>query len=120
KSFGGRMTSQAQAAAPLPGVRGLVFLGFPLHPPGRPARERAQHLAGVDVPMLFLQGTRDELAQLDQLEPAVPALGASATRRLFEQPDHPFHVPRRSGRSDAQVLDEALDALTAWVDQVIA
>src|SRR5262249_13170591 len=70
KSFGGRMPSQAQAAGPLPGVRGLVFLGFPLHPPGRPARERAQHLAGVDVPMLFLQGTRDELAQLDQLEPA--------------------------------------------------
>jgi len=120
KSFGGRMTSQAQAAAPLPGVRGLVFLGFPLHPPGRPARERAQHLAGVDVPMLFLQGTRDELAQLDQLEPAVAALGARATLRLFEQADHSFHVPRRSGRSDAQVLDEALDALTAWVDQVIA
>jgi hypothetical protein len=119
KSFGGRMTSQAQAASALPGVRGLVFLGFPLHPAGRPSRERAQHLAGVDVPMLFLQGTRDELAQLDELTPAVEALGHRATLRLFEDADHSFHVPRRSGRNDAQVLDEALDAFTAWVDAVI-
>jgi predicted alpha/beta-hydrolase family hydrolase len=119
KSFGGRMTSQAQAASPLPGVRGLVFLGFPLHPAGRPARERAQHLAAIDAPMLFLQGTRDELATLGELTPAVDALGPRATLRLFDDADHSFHVPRRSGRTDAQVLDAALDALGAWVDAVI-
>lgn len=120
KSFGGRMTSQAQAAAPLAGVRGLAFLGFPLHPAGRPSRERAKHLAAIDIPMLFLQGTRDELATLGELEPTVDALGARATLRLFDDADHSFHVPRRSGRTDAQVLDEALDALAAWVDHVIA
>jgi uncharacterized protein len=120
KSFGGRMTSQAQAASPLPGVRGLVFLGFPLHPAGRPSRERAQHLATIDVPMLFLQGTRDELATVDELAPVIAALGERATLRLFDDADHSFHVPRRSGRSDAQVLDEMLDALAAWVDRVIA
>jgi hypothetical protein len=118
KSFGGRMTSQAQAAAPLSGVRGLAFLGFPLHPAGRPARERAQHLAAVDIPMLFLQGTRDELAHLDELEPVIAALGARATLRLFDEGDHSFHVPRRSGRTDAQVLDAVLDAFGAWVDAV--
>jgi uncharacterized protein len=120
KSFGGRMTSQAQAASPLPGVRGLVFLGFPLHPAGRPSRERAQHLAAIDVPMLFLQGTRDELARLDEIEPVIAALGARATLRLFEDADHSFHVPRRSGRTDAQVLGGALDALSAWIDHVVA
>jgi len=120
KSFGGRMTSQAQAAAPLPGVRGLVFLGFPLHPAGRPSRERAQHLAAIDVPMLFLQGTRDELAKLKELEPVTTALGARATLHLFADADHSFHVPRRSGRTDAQVLDEILDALSAWVGHLIA
>ena len=114
------MTSQAQAAAPLAGVRGLAFLGFPLHPAGRPSRERAKHLAAIDIPMLFLQGTRDELATLGELEPTVDALGARATLRLFDDADHSFHVPRRSGRTDAQVLDEALDALAAWVDHVIA
>ena len=118
KSFGGRMTSQAQAAAPLPGVRGLAFLGFPLHPAGRPSRDRAQHLAGVDIPMLFAQGTRDELAHLDELEPVVATLGVRATLRLFDDADHSFHVPRRSGRSDAQVLDEVLDAFAAWVDAI--
>lgn len=120
KSFGGRMTSQAQAAAPLPGVRGLVFLGFPLHPAGRPSRERAQHLAAIDIPMLFLQGTRDELARLDELSPVIEALGARATLHLSEEADHSFHVPRRSGRTDAQVLGEALDTLSAWVDYVVA
>jgi hypothetical protein len=120
KSFGGRMTSQAQAGAPLPGVRGLVFLGFPLHPAGRPSRERAQHLAAIDIPMLFLQGTRDELAKLDELKPVIASLGQRATLRLFEDADHSFHVPRRSGRTDAQVLDEMLDALSAWVDCVVA
>ena len=119
KSFGGRMTSQAQAAAPLPGVRGLAFLGFPLHPAGRPSRERAQHLAAVDIPMLFLQGTRDELSQLVELEPVVAALGARATLQLFESADHSFHVPRRSGRTDAQVLDAVLDGFVAWVELVV-
>ncbi len=120
KSFGGRMTSQAQAASPLPGVRGLVFLGFPLHPAGRPSRERAQHLATINLPMLFLQGTRDELAKIDELQPVIAALGDRATLRLSADADHSFHVPRRSGRNDGQVLDEALDALAAWVDRVVA
>jgi predicted alpha/beta-hydrolase family hydrolase len=120
KSFGGRMTSQAQAAAPLSGVRGLAFLGFPLHPAGRPSRERAHHLAAIDVPMLFLQGTRDDLAQLDELEPVVAALAGRATLRLFADADHSFHVPRRTGRSDAQVLGEVLDALSAWADELSA
>src|SRR5262245_20710852 len=108
KSFGGRMTSQAQAAAPLPGVRGLAFLGFPLHPAGRPSRERAQHLSVVPIPMLFLQGTRDELAHLDGLEPVVATLGERAMLRLFKEADHSFHVPRKSGRSDTQVMGEVL------------
>jgi predicted alpha/beta-hydrolase family hydrolase len=120
KSFGGRMTSQAQAAAPLAGVRGLAFLGFPLHPAGRPSRERAQHLAAIEIPMLFLQGTRDDLAHFGELEPVAAGLGARATLRLFDDADHSFHVPRRSGRSDAQVLGEVLDAFAAWVDGVIA
>src|ERR1700722_10478566 len=115
KSFGGRMTSRAQAAAPLAGVRGLAFLGFPLHPAGRPSRERAKHLLDIGIPMLFLQGTRDALATLWELEPTVDALGARATLRLFDDADHSFHLPRHSGRTDAQVLDEALDALAAWV-----
>ena len=120
KSFGGRMTSQAQATAPLAGVCGLVFLGFPLHPAGRPSRERAQHLAAVAIPMLFLQGTRDKLAHRDELEPALAALGERATLRLFDDADHSFHVPRRSGRSDAEVLGEVLDALAAWLDDAVA
>jgi predicted alpha/beta-hydrolase family hydrolase len=119
KSFGGRMTSQAQAAGPLPGVRGLVFLGFPLHPAGRPARERGAHLFDVQIPMLFLQGTRDALATLDQLEPLCAALGARAALRLFEDADHSFHVPARSGRTDAQVRGDMLDALAEWIDSVI-
>jgi predicted alpha/beta-hydrolase family hydrolase len=119
KSFGGRMTSQAQASSPLPGVRGLAFLGFPLHPAGRPSRERAQHLLGIDIPMLFLQGTRDELASLDELEPTVKELGERATLRLYDDADHSFHVPRRSGRTDAQVLGEMLDALAEWTGEVI-
>ena len=120
KSFGGRMTSQAQAKAPLAGVRGLAFLGFPLHPAGKPSQDRAAHLFDVHIPMLFLQGTRDTLAQLDQLEPVCNALGARATLQLFADADHSFHVPARSGRSDAQVLGEALDALAAWIDRVIS
>lgn len=119
KSFGGRMTSQAQAASPLPGVRGLVFLGFPLHPPGRPSTERAQHLADVNVPMLFLQGSRDEFAELPLLEPTVAGLGARATLKLYADADHSFHVPARSGRKDADVRIELLDVATEWMRQVV-
>jgi uncharacterized protein len=119
KSFGGRMTSQAQAAAPLPGVRGLAFLGFPLHPAGRPSQDRGQHLFDVRIPMLFLQGTRDTLAPPDQIVPLCDALGERATLRLFENADHSFHVPARSGRTDAEVRDDLMDALAAWIDGVI-
>ncbi len=119
KSFGGRMTSQAQAKAPLQGVRGLAFLGFPLHPAGKPSQDRAKHLFDVQIPMLFLQGTRDTLATLDQLEPLCQKLGAGATLRLFQEADHSFHVPARTGRKDVQVRAEMLDALAAWIDGVI-
>ena len=119
KSFGGRMTSQAQAEEPLPGVRALAFLGFPLHPAGKPSRERAKHLFDVRTPMLFLQGTRDTLAVLDELEPVCEALGDRATLKLFQDADHSFHVPARSGRKDAEVRGEVLDALAAWIDGVI-
>jgi uncharacterized protein len=119
KSFGGRMTSQAQAKAPLPGVRGLAFLGFPLHPANRPSRDRAEHLFDVHLPMLFLQGTRDALAALAQIEPVCEKLGERATLMLFENADHSFHVPARSGRTDAQLRGEILDALASWIDRVI-
>ena len=119
KSFGGRMTSQAQAKAPLEGVHGLAFLGFPLHPAGRPSQDRAEHLFEIQIPMLFLQGTRDNLASLDQLEPVCKQLGKCATLTLFADADHSFHVPARTGRKDTQVLDEVLDALAAWLDSVI-
>jgi uncharacterized protein len=119
KSFGGRMTSQAQAAAPLPGVRGLIFLGFPLHPAGRPSADRAKHLFDVRIPMLFLQGSRDALAALDQLRPVCQALGQRATLHVFADADHSFHVPARSGRNDAQVRGELLDTLAAWIDTII-
>ena len=115
KSFGGRMTSQAQAASPLPGVGGLIFFGFPLHPAGKPSDERAKHLAGVRIPMLFVQGTRDELADLALLRPVVDALGDRATLELFEDADHSFHVPARTGRKDAEVRAEILDALARWI-----
>jgi predicted alpha/beta-hydrolase family hydrolase len=114
KSFGGRMTSQAQAAAPLEGVAGLAFLGFPLHPAKGPSQERAKHLSDVTVPMLFLQGTRDALAELDQLEPVCAALGSRATLKLFEDADHSFHVPARTGRKDADVLAGVLNAFAEW------
>lgn len=115
RSFGGRMTSQAQAAAPLPGVRGLVFFAFPLHPAGKPGDARAAHLAAITVPMLFLQGTNDALASLDLLRPVIARLGARATLRLAEAADHAFHVPARSGRTDADVRAELLDAAAAWM-----
>lgn len=120
KSFGGRMTSQAQAEAPLPGVRGLVFLGFPLHPPGRPSDERGQHLAAIKIPLLFLQGTRDEFAQRALLAPLVSNLGPHASLQLFEEADHSFHVPARTGRKDAQIRKELLDSLAGWIDMVLA
>ncbi len=119
KSFGGRMTSQAQAAAPLPGVRGLAFLGFPLHPAGRPSADRGKHLFDVKIPMLFLQGTRDVLAALDELAPLCGSLGRPATLELFDDADHSFHVPARSGRTDGQVLGQVMDALAAWIESVI-
>ncbi|AUC93535.1 alpha/beta hydrolase [Bradyrhizobium sp. SK17] len=115
KSFGGRMTSQAQAKAPLAGVRGLVFLGFPLHPAGKPSSERAAHLAEVKIPMLLLQGTRDALAELDLLEPVVKGLGSRAMLHLVQEADHSFHVLKRSGRTDREVMAEVLDAFAAWV-----
>ena len=120
KSFGGRMTSQAQAASPLPGVRGLAFLGFPLHPAGKPSDERAAHLFEVEVPMLFLQGTRDELAGQSLLQATVERLGARSTLHWLEYADHSFHVPARSGRKDAEVMAEAIDALGCWIDTTIA
>jgi predicted alpha/beta-hydrolase family hydrolase len=120
KSFGGRMTSQAQAAVPLPDVRGLVFVGFPLHPAGKPSDERAAHLSDVDVPMLFLQGTRDELADTDLLQSLVGRLGPRATLHLFTDADHSFHVPARSGRKDAEVMGEMLDVVAAWLAECVA
>ena len=115
--MGGRMTSRAAAAAPLPGVAGLVFLGFPLHPAGQPGFSRAAHLAKVDVPMLFLQGTRDTLADLALLTPVVTQLGARATLRVIEDADHSLHVLKRSGRTDPQVLDELAAAVAAWLEE---
>jgi predicted alpha/beta-hydrolase family hydrolase len=114
KSFGGRMTSQAQAAAPLAGVRGLAFLGFPLHPAGKPSTARAGHLSDIKIPMLFLQGTRDKLAELTLLEPVVKGLGGLASLYLVPEADHSFHVPARSGRNDREVMREVLDAFVAW------
>lgn len=114
KSFGGRMTSTAQADAPLAGVRGLVFLGFPLHPPGRPGDQRAEHLARVRVPMLFLQGDRDEFADLALLRPVVDRLGDRATLHLVQGGDHSFHVLKRSGRSAADVMAELAQAIVDW------
>lgn len=119
KSYGGRMTSQAQAESPLPGVRGLVFLGFPLHPAGKPSVERADHLGDVSVPMLFVQGTRDKLAELTLLAPLVTGLGERATLNMIEDADHSFHVPVRSGRTDPEVHREMLLAVTEWIHSVL-
>ena|SRR5271165_4312433 len=118
KSFGARMTSQAQAERPLPGVRGLIFLGFPLHPAKKPSDDRAVHLAGVRIPMLFLQGTRDALAEPSLLVPLIRRPGDGTTLSLIEQADHSFHVPVRSGRTDAEVLAELCDTITAWIGAV--
>jgi predicted alpha/beta-hydrolase family hydrolase len=118
KSFGGRMTSQAQASAPLAGVRGLAFLGFPLHPAGKPSSDRAKHLAEVHVPMLFMQGTRDNLAELTLMEPVVASLGPSASLHLVREADHSFHVLARSGRNDREVMKEILDTFSIWIGAV--
>jgi predicted alpha/beta-hydrolase family hydrolase len=119
KSFGGRMTSQAQAKEPLPGVRGLCFFGFPLHPAGKPASERGDHLAAISVPMLLLQGTRDALAEVSLLEPLVASLGSRATLHLVENADHSFHVPAKSGRKDSDVMRDILDTMAEWVRHIL-
>ena len=119
KSFGGRMTSQAQAASALPRVRGLVFLGFPLHPPGKPSNERARHLSEVKIPMLFLQGTRDEFAELQRLEAVCKQL-ERATLKLFQDADHSFHVPARTGRKDSEIRAELVEALASWIGRIMA
>ncbi len=118
KSFGGRMTSQAQAAAPMPGVGALAFFGFPLHPAGKPSAERAEHLKTVTVPMLFLQGERDTLAELSLLKPVVKGLGKRATLHLLPFADHSFHVPARSGRTDAETMADAVDAFASWCESL--
>jgi predicted alpha/beta-hydrolase family hydrolase len=119
KSFGGRMTSQAQAESPLSGVRGLVFLGFPLHAPGKPSDERGRHLLDVKVPMLFLQGSRDEFAELDLLEPLVARLGPRATLRLVPEANHSFKVPARAGRKDSEILAELAAAIAEWIARIL-
>jgi predicted alpha/beta-hydrolase family hydrolase len=117
RSFGGRMTSQAQADDPIPGVCGLIFLGFPLHPAGKPGIERAAHLVDVQVPMLFVSGTRDALAELDLLQPVVAGLGERATLYLVDQADHSFKVAARSGRTNVDAEAEALDAVERWINR---
>jgi len=116
RSFGGRMTSQAQALGALAGVRGLVFLGFPLHPAGKPSDARARHLAEVQIPMLFVQGTRDALAERARIEALMARLGERATLELIEGADHSFHVPVRSGRSDAEMRSTLLKVVVQWMD----
>ena len=117
KSMGGRMTSQLMAEGAHPDVRALVFLGFPLHPVGKPASTRAAHLAAVHVPMLFLQGTRDRLADLDLMRTAVAGLGACADLHVVEGGDHSFDVLKRSGRDRDQVHDELAETIATWIDR---
>lgn len=119
RSFGGRMTSQAQALSSLPGVLGLAFLSFPLHPAKRPSVERARHLFDVKIPMLFLQGTRDELASLELLAPLIGRLGDRATLKLLPDADHSFYVPARTGRKDPEIRSEALRAMAEWIKPLI-
>jgi predicted alpha/beta-hydrolase family hydrolase len=119
KSFGGRMTSQAQATSPLASVVGLAFFGFPLHAAGKPSSERGDHLAEVGLPMLFLQGAADKLAEVGLLKPVVKKLGSRATLHLVDGADHSFHVPKRSGRSDREVMAEILDAFAAWAAPLV-
>ncbi len=116
KSMGGRMTSNAAAEKPLEGVRGIVFFGFPLHPPGKPSAERADHLGNVTVPMLFLQGTKDKLADLSLLRPVCTKLGSLATLHIVDNADHSFHLPKSNGRSDSEVIDELASVVRRWSD----
>ena len=120
KSFGGRMTSQAEAIKPLQNVRGLAFLGFPLHPPKMPSVERADHLFAIRIPMLFLQGTHDEFAELSLLRPLVERLGPRATISLFDAANHAFHAPKRTGISDAEIRTELAQAIAAWMKAVLS
>ncbi|SHM66694.1 hypothetical protein SAMN05518668_11635 [Sphingobium sp. YR657] len=115
RSFGGRMTSQAQSERPLPQIRGLAFLGFPLHPAGKPAVHRADHLKTIDLPMIFLNGSRDALAELDLLRPTIATLGKNAALKIIDQADHSFKVAKRSGRTQHDADDELLDALAFWM-----
>jgi predicted alpha/beta-hydrolase family hydrolase len=119
KSFGGRMTSQAQAANPLEDIRGLSFMGFPLHPPGKPSAERGAHLEDVRVPMLFLQGTRDEFAKLSLLKALIKRLGSRATLSLFKDANHSFHAPARTGRTEAQIRAELAEMVAKWMKAVL-
>jgi predicted alpha/beta-hydrolase family hydrolase len=119
RSFGGRMTSQTQAENPMPGVRGMAFLGFPLHPAGKPGIERAEHLTKVRVPMLFVSGTRDALAETELLKPVVADLGHHAVLHLVDQADHSFKVAAKSGRTNAEVESEALDVLAGWIRSLV-
>ena len=119
KSFGGRMTSTAAAAEPLPGVRGIIFLGFPLHAPGQPGTSRAEHLARVSVPMLLLQGTRDDFAELELLRQVAKGLGKRATLHLVDGGDHSFHVLKRSGRTDEGVMEELVSEIDAWTGRIL-
>ena len=116
---GGDAEGQGAGAALEPGVRGLVFLGFPLHPSGRPSNERASHLFDVKIPMLFLQGARDALAELEVLRPIIRRLGTRATLKVFDDADHSFHVPARTGRKDSEVRSLVLDAFSAWIDGIM-
>lgn len=118
KSFGGRMTSQAQASEPLDRVKGLAFLGFPLHPAGKPTNSRAAHLARIKTPMLFLQGEKDKLAEAHLLNSVIRELGPKATLVCVPQADHSFHVPKRSGRTDEQIIASLLDAFSAWAGEI--
>jgi predicted alpha/beta-hydrolase family hydrolase len=118
KSMGGRMTSQAAAERPLDGVRGLVFFGFPLHPPNRPGTARAKHLADVTVPMLFLEGTRDAFADLKLLRPICRKLSPQATLHVIKDADHSFHVPKSSGKTDAEVMRELVGTVSSWAEEI--
>jgi predicted alpha/beta-hydrolase family hydrolase len=120
KSMGGRMTSQAASDGLTPRVRGLVFFGFPLHPPGQPGTKRAEHLDRVPVPMLFLEGTRDVFAELDLLRPVSERLGSRATLHIIDDADHSFHVPKRSGRTDLDVMRELVATFVAWIPGVLS
>jgi uncharacterized protein len=120
KSMGGRMTSLAVSEEPLPGVRGLVFFGFPLHPAGEPSTERAEHLSNVKLPLLFLQGTRDALADLSLLKPICKKLGKRAALHIIDDADHSFHVPKRSGKSDPEILTELARTATSWTADTLS